>query len=209
MLAPAQYLLLAVRWHYIYLSFLCHRRPLEAKLMKTLRVSCVHWHPDDDLPVLHRKIRVLKYLIHIMYKCFIYLNVLPASSQILIPTQKRISSHQWVSQLLATPGTEEKKRERMEELESKCVCLPLYPQTEDNEKEINRLSTFPFPPCMNSINRRFNTEWVYWPHITLCLDSTWSNSFLHLFYFYFILLISFFPTLTKVWLGILGQWWEW
>ncbi|XP_077414869.1 caspase recruitment domain-containing protein 10 isoform X2 [Vanacampus margaritifer] len=29
--------------------------------------------------------------------------------------------------------------------------------TED-EKEINRLSTFPFPPCMNSINRRFNTE---------------------------------------------------
>ncbi|XP_049418010.1 caspase recruitment domain-containing protein 10 isoform X1 [Epinephelus fuscoguttatus] len=30
--------------------------------------------------------------------------------------------------------------------------------TEDNEKEINRLSTFPFPPCMNSINRRCNTE---------------------------------------------------
>nr|XP_046271268.1 caspase recruitment domain-containing protein 11 isoform X2 [Scatophagus argus] len=30
--------------------------------------------------------------------------------------------------------------------------------TEDNEKEINRLSTFPFPPCMNSINRRFNIE---------------------------------------------------
>ncbi|KAM9346537.1 caspase recruitment domain-containing protein 10 [Symphorus nematophorus] len=29
---------------------------------------------------------------------------------------------------------------------------------DDNEKEINRLSTFPFPPCMNSINRRFNTE---------------------------------------------------
>ncbi|XP_077358101.1 caspase recruitment domain-containing protein 11 isoform X2 [Festucalex cinctus] len=29
--------------------------------------------------------------------------------------------------------------------------------TED-EKEINRLSTFPFPPCVNSINRRFNTE---------------------------------------------------
>ncbi|KAM8824125.1 caspase recruitment domain-containing protein 10 isoform 1-T1 [Synchiropus picturatus] len=27
-----------------------------------------------------------------------------------------------------------------------------------NEKEINRLSTFPFPPCVNSINRRFNTE---------------------------------------------------
>ncbi|TKS91539.1 Caspase recruitment domain-containing protein 10 CARD-containing MAGUK protein 3 [Collichthys lucidus] len=30
--------------------------------------------------------------------------------------------------------------------------------TEDNEKEINRLSTFPFPPCMNSINRRHNTD---------------------------------------------------
>ncbi|XP_060946543.1 caspase recruitment domain-containing protein 10 isoform X3 [Limanda limanda] len=30
--------------------------------------------------------------------------------------------------------------------------------TEDNEKEINRLSTFPFPPCMNSINRRATTE---------------------------------------------------
>eukprot|EP00066_Takifugu_rubripes_P012733 XP_011601999.1 PREDICTED: caspase recruitment domain-containing protein 10 isoform X1 [Takifugu rubripes] len=30
--------------------------------------------------------------------------------------------------------------------------------TENNAKEINRLSTFPFPPCMNSINRRFNTE---------------------------------------------------
>ncbi|XP_077476186.1 caspase recruitment domain-containing protein 10 isoform X2 [Stigmatopora argus] len=29
--------------------------------------------------------------------------------------------------------------------------------TED-EKEINRFSIFPFPPCMNSINRRFNTE---------------------------------------------------
>ncbi|XP_047426850.1 caspase recruitment domain-containing protein 11 isoform X2 [Mugil cephalus] len=30
--------------------------------------------------------------------------------------------------------------------------------TENTEKEINRLSTFPFPPCMNSINRRFTTE---------------------------------------------------
>ncbi|KAJ8332267.1 hypothetical protein SKAU_G00427500 [Synaphobranchus kaupii] len=29
---------------------------------------------------------------------------------------------------------------------------------EDSEKEINRLSIFPFPPCMNSINRRCNTE---------------------------------------------------
>ncbi|XP_022623216.1 caspase recruitment domain-containing protein 10-like [Seriola dumerili] len=34
----------------------------------------------------------------------------------------------------------------------------LLSSTEDNEKEINRLSTFPFPPCMNSINRRVNTE---------------------------------------------------
>ncbi|XP_064170686.1 caspase recruitment domain-containing protein 10 [Anguilla rostrata] len=29
---------------------------------------------------------------------------------------------------------------------------------EDSEKEINRLSIFPFPPCVNSINRRCNTE---------------------------------------------------
>ncbi|XP_015248885.1 PREDICTED: caspase recruitment domain-containing protein 10 [Cyprinodon variegatus] len=28
----------------------------------------------------------------------------------------------------------------------------------DNEKQINRLSTFAFPPCMNSINRRFNSD---------------------------------------------------
>ncbi|XP_074511565.1 caspase recruitment domain-containing protein 10 isoform X2 [Sebastes fasciatus] len=34
----------------------------------------------------------------------------------------------------------------------------LLSPTEENEKEINRLSTFPFPPCMNSINRRCNTE---------------------------------------------------
>ncbi|KAM6957867.1 caspase recruitment domain-containing protein 10 [Aplochiton taeniatus] len=34
----------------------------------------------------------------------------------------------------------------------------LLTPTEDSEKEINRLSTFPFPPCINSINRRFNTE---------------------------------------------------
>ncbi|XP_033944307.1 caspase recruitment domain-containing protein 10 isoform X2 [Pseudochaenichthys georgianus] len=33
----------------------------------------------------------------------------------------------------------------------------LFSSTED-EKEINRLSTFPFPPCMNSINRRCNVE---------------------------------------------------
>uniref|UniRef100_A0A8C6SV69 Caspase recruitment domain family member 10 n=1 Tax=Neogobius melanostomus TaxID=47308 RepID=A0A8C6SV69_9GOBI len=34
----------------------------------------------------------------------------------------------------------------------------LLMSAEDNEKEINRLSTFPFPPCVNSINRRFNDE---------------------------------------------------
>ncbi|XP_072224856.1 caspase recruitment domain-containing protein 10 isoform X2 [Leuresthes tenuis] len=34
----------------------------------------------------------------------------------------------------------------------------LLSSTNDDEKEINRLSTFPFPPCANSINRRFNTE---------------------------------------------------
>ncbi|XP_078126715.1 caspase recruitment domain-containing protein 10 isoform X2 [Sander vitreus] len=45
--------------------------------------------------------------------------------------------------------------------------LRLSTQTEDNEKEINRLSTFPFPPCMNSINRRFNTEFD--------LESSWGS----------------------------------
>uniref|UniRef100_A0A096LXV9 CARD domain-containing protein n=1 Tax=Poecilia formosa TaxID=48698 RepID=A0A096LXV9_POEFO len=34
----------------------------------------------------------------------------------------------------------------------------MFPQSKDSEKEINRLSTFPFPPCVNSINRRFHTE---------------------------------------------------
>ncbi|CAL8264719.1 unnamed protein product [Gadus morhua 'NCC'] len=34
----------------------------------------------------------------------------------------------------------------------------LLPLMVENEKEINRLSTFPFPPCLNSMNRRFNTE---------------------------------------------------
>ncbi|XP_027898216.1 caspase recruitment domain-containing protein 10 [Xiphophorus couchianus] len=34
----------------------------------------------------------------------------------------------------------------------------LLSSSKDSEKEINRLSTFPFPPCVNSINRRFNTE---------------------------------------------------
>ncbi|KAM9746515.1 caspase recruitment domain-containing protein 10 [Menidia menidia] len=45
-------------------------------------------------------------------------------------------------------------------LESSCSNSEenLLFSTKDDEKEINRLSTFPFPPCMNSINRRFNTE---------------------------------------------------
>ncbi|XP_017272012.1 caspase recruitment domain-containing protein 10 [Kryptolebias marmoratus] len=34
----------------------------------------------------------------------------------------------------------------------------LLSSTKDDEKEINRLSTFAFPPCMNSINRRCNIE---------------------------------------------------
>ncbi|XP_016530926.1 caspase recruitment domain-containing protein 11 [Poecilia formosa] len=34
----------------------------------------------------------------------------------------------------------------------------LLSSSKDSEKEINRLSTFPFPPCVNSINRRFHTE---------------------------------------------------
>ncbi|XP_016414910.1 caspase recruitment domain-containing protein 11-like [Sinocyclocheilus rhinocerous] len=54
------------------------------------------------------------------------------------------------------------------------------------EKDINRLSTFPFPPCMNSINRRANIEFDLnsWgsdenePHAEdsdSCLLSSWSS----------------------------------
>lgn len=47
-----------------------------------------------------------------------------------------------------------------EHLEGSCSNSEenLLTPTEDSEKDINRLSTFPFPPCVNSINRRFNTE---------------------------------------------------
>ncbi|XP_073704036.1 caspase recruitment domain-containing protein 11 isoform X3 [Garra rufa] len=56
----------------------------------------------------------------------------------------------------------------------------------NTEKDINRLSTFPFPPCMNSINRRVNIEFdlTSWgsdenePHTEdsdSCLLSSWSS----------------------------------
>ncbi|XP_042575343.1 caspase recruitment domain-containing protein 11 [Cyprinus carpio] len=56
----------------------------------------------------------------------------------------------------------------------------------NTEKDINRLSTFPFPPCMNSINRRANVEFDLksWgsdenePHTEdsdSCLLSSWSS----------------------------------
>ncbi|RXN08344.1 caspase recruitment domain-containing 11-like protein [Labeo rohita] len=53
----------------------------------------------------------------------------------------------------------------------------------NTEKDINRLSTFPFPPCMNSINRRANIEFDLksWgsdenePHTDSCLLSSWSS----------------------------------
>ncbi|XP_051745040.1 caspase recruitment domain-containing protein 10 isoform X2 [Ctenopharyngodon idella] len=56
----------------------------------------------------------------------------------------------------------------------------------NTEKDINRLSTFPFPPCMNSINRRANVEfdlnsWGSDENETqtedsdLCLLSSWSS----------------------------------
>ncbi|XP_050959536.1 caspase recruitment domain-containing protein 10 isoform X1 [Labeo rohita] len=56
----------------------------------------------------------------------------------------------------------------------------------NTEKDINRLSTFPFPPCMNSINRRANIEFDLksWgsdenePHTEdsdSCLLSSWSS----------------------------------
>ncbi|XP_043082278.1 caspase recruitment domain-containing protein 10 isoform X2 [Puntigrus tetrazona] len=61
----------------------------------------------------------------------------------------------------------------------------LMPECND-EKDINRLSTFPFPPCLNSINRRKNIEFDLnsWgsdenePHTEdsdSCLMSSWSS----------------------------------
>ncbi|XP_057716562.1 caspase recruitment domain-containing protein 11 [Corythoichthys intestinalis] len=63
--------------------------------------------------------------------------------------------------------------------------------TED-EKEINRLSTFPFPPGINSINRRFNTEFDLdsWgsdendfpgEHSEPSLEDSWNSLHSHLF----------------------------
>ncbi|KAK2833789.1 hypothetical protein Q5P01_017678 [Channa striata] len=69
----------------------------------------------------------------------------------------------------------------------------LLSTTEDNEKEINRLSTFPFPPCMNSINRRFNTEFdmdswgsdendnITGEHGELSLSDSWNSLHSHPF----------------------------
>ncbi|KAG7216244.1 hypothetical protein INR49_029095 [Caranx melampygus] len=66
-------------------------------------------------------------------------------------------------------------------------------RTEDNEKEINRLSTFPFPPCMNSINRRVNTEFdldswgsdendnIAGEHTELSFWDSWTSLHSHLF----------------------------
>lgn len=82
-----------------------------------------------------------------------------------------------------------------------------FPQSEDNEKEINRLSTFPFPPCINSINRRFNTEWVF-NYLFVLKGISW----LIPDYFQlciFIIVLWWLLSLFKVWLGLMGQWWEW
>ncbi|CDQ89071.1 unnamed protein product [Oncorhynchus mykiss] len=38
------------------------------------------------------------------------------------------------------------------------VCVLCVLQTVDSERDVNRLSIFPFPPCMDSINRRVNIE---------------------------------------------------
>lgn len=60
----------------------------------------------------------------VVVKDFIYLNILSAPSQILVPTQRRISFHQWVSQLcsLTSTGTKEKNRERMKESQNLYLC---------------------------------------------------------------------------------------
>ncbi|XP_024920068.1 caspase recruitment domain-containing protein 10 isoform X2 [Cynoglossus semilaevis] len=65
----------------------------------------------------------------------------------------RASSSQ---QLLKKAPSRGQTQENSEDSNSEENLLIL--SSEVNEKEINRLSTFPFPPCMNSINRRFHTE---------------------------------------------------
>ncbi|XP_067311065.1 caspase recruitment domain-containing protein 10 [Pseudorasbora parva] len=56
----------------------------------------------------------------------------------------------------------------------------------NTERDINRLSTFPFPPCMNSINRRVNVEFdlnswgsdeneTHPEDLDSCLLSSWSS----------------------------------
>ncbi|KAJ8254347.1 hypothetical protein COCON_G00209590 [Conger conger] len=61
---------------------------------------------------------------------------------------------------------------------------------EDSEKDINRLSLFPFPPCVNSINRRCNTEfdmdsWGSDENLSVpsesSLSDSWSSLNSHLF----------------------------
>ncbi|XP_061566942.1 caspase recruitment domain-containing protein 11 [Cololabis saira] len=80
-----------------------------------------------------------------------------------------------------------------ENLEGSCSTSEenLLSSTKDDEKEINRLSTFPFPPCMNSIHRRFNTEfdldsWGSDDNITVeqnepSLCDSWTSLHSHLF----------------------------
>ncbi len=119
---------------------------------------------EDHSQVLHRKILRYYYLsvLHLFKHSFCSFTDSRSNSE-----ENLLSSVSIIALLINKHRDERKKRERVKESESLSFYSSLYPQTEDNEKEINRLSTFPFPPCMNSINRRFNTEWVYEPHITL------------------------------------------
>ncbi|XP_051904205.1 caspase recruitment domain-containing protein 11 isoform X1 [Hippocampus zosterae] len=67
------------------------------------------------------------------------------------------------------------------------------PSLAEDEKDINRLSTFPFPPCKNSINRRFNTDFdldcwgsddndnIAGEHGESSLEDSWNSLHSHLF----------------------------
>ncbi|XP_055079444.1 caspase recruitment domain-containing protein 11 isoform X1 [Periophthalmus magnuspinnatus] len=60
---------------------------------------------------------------------------------------------------LLLPKTHPKRRTKENSTDSHSTSEEnLLISAENSEKEINRLSTFPFPPCLDSINRRFNAE---------------------------------------------------
>ncbi|XP_076021198.1 caspase recruitment domain-containing protein 10 isoform X2 [Genypterus blacodes] len=77
----------------------------------------------------------------------------PCCSLGLDPSLQTSGSHLVLRKMSSTGQANENSEDSQSNSEEN-----LLSSTEDNEKEINRLSIFPFPPCVNSINRRFNTE---------------------------------------------------